>query len=315
MAQESRLSIVIESRSAEQQAVDLEKALAALDKAGVRVSGTASKLARELHEAGKAAGRSSEEAKRATVSWQGLGTALKGLGLGLSVGGLVSMFKSVATDVEALNKMSEQIGIAIEDLGALRYAAADMAGMAEGRFDMALRRMTRRIGEAADGGGPAADALKRLKLEARELARMDAGTQFRTIADAIASMPTQADRLRVTMALFDTEGMPLVTMLQKGSGAITEMEAEARRLGVTINKVDAGRIEELNSAFERIRAQIQGVKQEAAIASLPAVELLSSGLEKLAGNFDVIAKVVGGAVAANRHACDIHGLSFMFCTV
>lgn len=59
------------------------------------------------------------------------------------------MFKSVATDVEALNKMSEQIGIAIEDLGALRYAAADMAGMAEGRFDMALRRMTRRIGEAA----------------------------------------------------------------------------------------------------------------------------------------------------------------------
>ncbi len=180
MAQESRLSIVIESRSAEQQAVDLEKALAALDKAGLRVSATAPKVARDLNEVGRAAGRSSEEAKRATVSWQGLGTALKGLGLGLSVGSLVSMFRSVATDVEALNKMSEQIGIAIEDLGALRYAAADMAGMAEGRVDMALRRMTRRIGEAADGGGPAADALKRLKLEARELARMDAGTQFRT---------------------------------------------------------------------------------------------------------------------------------------
>lgn len=48
MAQESRLSIVIDSRSAEQKAKDLEGALAAMDAAGIRVVGTSRKAGASL---------------------------------------------------------------------------------------------------------------------------------------------------------------------------------------------------------------------------------------------------------------------------
>jgi len=50
---ESRLSIVIDSRSAEQKAKDLEKALDAMDTAGVRVVSTAGKAGRSTDAAGK----------------------------------------------------------------------------------------------------------------------------------------------------------------------------------------------------------------------------------------------------------------------
>lgn len=40
MAQESRLAITIDSRSAEQKAKDLEQALAAMEAAGIRVVGS-----------------------------------------------------------------------------------------------------------------------------------------------------------------------------------------------------------------------------------------------------------------------------------
>lgn len=53
MANESRLSITIDSRSAEQQAQDLEKALVALDDAGIRVVGTTTKAGRSSATAGR----------------------------------------------------------------------------------------------------------------------------------------------------------------------------------------------------------------------------------------------------------------------
>lgn len=53
MPQESRLSITIDSRSAEQQAVDLEKALKALGAAGVRVTSAAGQAGKSADTAGR----------------------------------------------------------------------------------------------------------------------------------------------------------------------------------------------------------------------------------------------------------------------
>lgn len=207
----------------------------------------------------------------------------------------VAFYRSGSESVDALAKMSDQIGIATEDLGALRYAAQQMSGMAEGTFDVSLRRMTRRITEAADGAGPAVGALKSLRLEAGELARMSPDQQFRAIADAMKEIPTQGERLRATMAIFDTEGVPLINTLMQGSEAIGELEERAHSLGLTISRVDAAQVEAANNALAESAATMAAFQQQLAVQFAPVVKAatdLITGMSGELGGMDSVAERV-----------------------
>lgn len=63
MSNESRLSIVIDSRTAEQQADDLAKALTVLDEAGIRVTETTSKAGKSARDAGDGFSKAGKDAK------------------------------------------------------------------------------------------------------------------------------------------------------------------------------------------------------------------------------------------------------------
>ena len=189
-----------------------------------------------------------------------------------AAGAFAYMTRQGMQQVGQLAAFSDQIGIASEELGALRYAAQQFSGMAEGTFDVSLRRMTRRIAEAAAGSGPAVNAIKSLRLEATELARMTPDQQFRAIADAMQSIGSQGQRLRTTMAIFDTEGVPLVNTLSKGADAIRQMEQEAHALGLTINRLDAAKVEAANAALDRSAKTTQAFFQQMAVQAAPVIE-------------------------------------------
>jgi len=242
-------------------------------------------------------------------------TMAKGVAVGVAaaVASLSALYVSGARSVEQLSRMSDQIGIASDDLGALRYAAQEMAGVAEGTFDNALRRMTRRVTEAGDGTGPAVGALQSLRLEASELARMSPDQQFRAIADAMREIPDQGERLRATMAIFDTEGMPLVNALSQGSDAIREMEEQARLLGYTINDLDAAKVEQAQRAMGRIGTNMQVFTQQLAVQFAPVVEAamrqITGMTDGMGGMQRVAMRVFGAVVKSIGFVADaIHGV-------
>lgn len=205
----------------------------------------------------------------------------------------VAFYRAGSQSVSALAGMSDQIGVATEDLGALRFAAQQMSGMAEGTFDVSMRRMARRITEAADGAGPAVGALKSLRLEAGELARMSPDAQFRAIADAMKEIPTQGERLRATMAIFDTEGVPLINTLMQGSEAIGELEERAHSLGLTISRVDAAQVEAANNALAESAATMAAFQQQLAVQFAPVVKAatdLITGMSDELGGMDSVAE-------------------------
>lgn len=63
------------------------------------------------------------------------------------------MVRGAIKDIDQLALMSGQIGVSTEKLSGLSYAVHQMADVSAGTFDTALRRMTRRIAEAADETG------------------------------------------------------------------------------------------------------------------------------------------------------------------
>src|SRR5690625_7544145 len=73
-------------------------------------------------------------------------TMAKGVdeGVAAAVASLSALYVSRARSVDQPSRMSAQLGMATGDLGALRYAAQEPAGAAQGALGSALRRLTRR---------------------------------------------------------------------------------------------------------------------------------------------------------------------------
>lgn len=231
-----------------------------------------------------------------------LGTVIgDAIGKGLNKVGeaLYNMTLGIAKDVDQLSKFSQQIGVSTESLSRLQYAAGQMANVSEQQFGMALRRMTRRIEEAKDGAGPAAAALERLGLSARELARMSPDQQFRKLAEAMKDAQSQGGRLRDTMAIFDTEGMPLVNMLAAGSDRIREFEEEADKLGVTVGQDLVADALAFQNELRKLEGVKKGLKQTIASELLPTLTQMTSKFtdaEDAAGRLDKVARVASTGV-------------------
>ncbi|WP_193090557.1 tape measure protein [Advenella sp. FME57] len=77
MSNESRLSIVIESRNAKQQAADLVKALEVLDSAGVRVTSTTNKAGKSAQEAGNSFSKAGKDAKSGSTGVDSLNKSIE----------------------------------------------------------------------------------------------------------------------------------------------------------------------------------------------------------------------------------------------
>jgi len=131
---------------------------------------------------------------------------------------------------DSISKTASKLGIGTDELQEYQHAAK-LAGIEVRTFNMATQRMVRRISEAAKGQGEAKGALEELGLSATKLNKMSPDQQLLVIADSMATVGNQADRVRLSMRLFDSEGVAMVNMLGEGSEAILAMREEFRALG------------------------------------------------------------------------------------
>lgn len=208
---------------------------------------------------------------------------------------LIRMTRQGLQSVDALSRFSDQIGVSTEALGTLRYAAQQMAGVSDQTFDMSLRRMTRRIAEAAAGSGAAQKSLQALGLEAKQLAQLSPDEQFRAIAESMRGISSQGERLRATMAIFDTEGVPLVRAMQQGREAIEAAEAEARALGLAISEIDAEKVFRANQSFSRIGQTTTALSQQLAVQFAPILEEISNRIFGISGEFGGVGQAAQSA--------------------
>ena len=217
---------------------------------------------------------------------------------GAAAGALAVAMKNVITqmnEIDVIAKASAKLGLATEELVGLRLAASEFSGVGSRQFDTALQRMTRRVAEAAAGTGEAKKAIAELGLDARQLAAAGPAEAFKRIAEAIRTVESPADRLRLAFKLFDSEGAALVTTLGAGRKGIEGVERAASRLGITFSKVDAAKVEAANDAWGRMKASITGVWRQLTVALAPT-------LEKLANEFTEFAVKEGPAMAESIQA-------------
>ena len=204
-------------------------------------------------------------------------TALVGVAGAAGFGLLV---KSSLTSIDTLAKTASKIGTTTEALGKLRFAA-ELSGVATTTVDMAMQRFTRRLAEAAKGTGEAKGALKELNIDARALLKLSLDEQVLALSDAFGKQKNAADKVRLAMKLFDSEGVALVNTLGLGTEALKEMFGEAESLGFIMSSEAAKGVEETNDSIKTLSRVIKGIKDQFTAALAPAIKLAVVKLQEL----------------------------------
>jgi hypothetical protein len=212
---------------------------------------------------------------------------------------LAASISQAADRIDHLAKTADKLGVPIQRLQALQRAG-ELTGVSVNTMNMAVQRMTRRVSEAANGTGEAVKALKELGLDAQQLANMSPDKQFQSIANAMQNVSSQGDRVRLAMRLFDSEGVSLVNTLAQGSAFIDETAKRLTKLGVTLSRIDAAKVEMAGDAFSELKLVSQGVTNQLAIQFAPVIKeiatLISDSAAETGGFKDRVISFVDVAV-------------------
>lgn len=174
-----------------------------------------------------------------------------------AVGGLGAFALAQANLIDQAGDAADRLGTTTSNLLALRYAAKLTGSEAES-LDAAIAKMNANLGDAATKGGPAADALAALGLDARQLAAVDPAEAFQRIVAGFEKIPNPAQRAALAMDIFGKGGIALLGTIKAGPAEVARLAAEFQSIG-GITESTRGQIGAMFDSFDRLGLLISAV--------------------------------------------------------
>lgn len=217
---------------------------------------------------------------------------------------MVNDFAQVADET---NKLARRVGATAEAIQELDYVA-ERSGVSINLMRNSIEKLNAKASQAMSGATEMQKVFGELGLSSERIARADPGEQMTLIAEAMQRLPSDADRTRLAMKLFEEEGRAMVTVFEGGSEAIATMREEARKLGL-FSSEDAARAEEYNDRLLDAQMAFKGIKNLVGAALLPSLtDLLVKFRDFFIQNREFIASGIVGAVEGLGHALRIAGV-------
>jgi hypothetical protein len=216
---------------------------------------------------------------------------------GLVVGSLLAIYKQQATVIDQTAKYADSIGIQTSALTELRHAAG-LSGISVKDLDKSVENLTRRVADAAfKGTGPLKDTLDALKIDVNELNKLKPDQQLGILADALSEVSSQSERTRIAYELFGRSGIGMLKLLEGGSAGLNAMRNEAQQLGLSLNRIDANKIEMANDNIARAESVWGSFSQHLATEAAPVIgslaELFLENAKQVGGMGSYAADTVG----------------------
>jgi hypothetical protein len=221
----------------------------------VRIGADATGLISGLSDADKALGRT--QAKFA----EGVKAAVAFAGAAAAAGAAVfSLVQSVAKSADELGKLSQKVGVSVESLSALKFAA-QLSDLSLDGLGTGLRQLAKNMQEAQTGTGDASAAFRALNIAVEESRGKLKPTEevLLQVAERFAGMEDGAGKTALAMKIFGKAGADLIPFLNQGRAGIEALKLEAERLGVVISNDAAKSAEEFNDNLTRLKASSEGL--------------------------------------------------------
>ena len=225
-------------------------------------------------------------------AFNSLNSSLKGLGaafseikshwLGItaaigSAAGIIHTFRSIVHEGEQLHKISQQIGISVEHLSGLKYAA-ELSEASIEDLTVGVKFLSKALTGTNEEGKDTTQILKALKVTSND--PYDALLQ---IADAFSKMEDGAGKTAIAIQLFGRGGLSLIPLLKEGSEGIRQMHGELEKMGGVLSEKTAKNMDEFNDNITKLTTNITAHLLPAVSAAVDKLNNLfsSKGRQKI----------------------------------
>jgi hypothetical protein len=197
-----------------------------------------------------------------------------GASFATAVAGAVSAlsFRETLDAADALQDLSERVGIAASTLSEFRYAAK-LTGTGTETLARGLRALALEATQAASGNKEAEALWRSIGVTVT-----DAAGKMRSLDDLLVDVAERfsgyedgARKVALANALFGRSGQELLPFLSLGRSGLAAMRTEARALGAVISDDLAKQASEFNDNLDRMGALMRSVGVAVAGDALPAL--------------------------------------------
>lgn len=214
--------------------------------------------------------------KFGAIAGAAVGTALVGIGVAI---------QHAIDQADELGKTAQKIGVPIEQLSKLKYAA-DLSGLSLEGLSTGLGKLAKNMSLAAGGSEEAQKGFKAVGVSVT-----DAGGALRPVADVVAdvagkfeNMKDGAGKTALAMEVFGKSGRDLIPLLNTGAAGLKEMYQEAEQLGLVISEKTFKAAEAFNDNLTRLKRVQEGLALTIVAQLGPALQTLSGLLVETVKN-------------------------------
>ncbi len=169
----------------------------------------------------------------------------------LTAGNLIRMTEAAIDAADAMGKLAQKSGIAVEALSGLSFAAR-MGDLSSEEFANALKFLNKTMAETGRG-------------------TEDTDARLMELADQFAAMEDGPQKAKLALDNFGKAGVQLIPFLNQGSEAIRKQREEAKAFGLVINQEFADNADRFNDNMFRIKSSVQGLFLAVAEQLLPTI--------------------------------------------
>jgi hypothetical protein len=224
-------------------------------------------------------------------------------------GAFNSFVAGSAAAVASVDDLSQRTGVSTQTLQAYQFAA-EKSGVSVEAFGKGVQKLGINLGEAQTGNKGAIKSFADLGLSVQELSRLSPEAAFEAVAAAISQLPGPAQQAAAAVSLFGKSGAELVPMFAEGAGYLSEMRAEAERLGLVLSKDQVQGLATLDDSIQAVSLTFRAFQQRVTAELAPSLIAAAESAATFIAALDVqeVAKsaeaAIGGVVEVARAAAD-----------
>ncbi|WP_312582995.1 phage tail tape measure protein [Atlantibacter hermannii] len=212
----------------------------------------------------------------------------------------INLLKTTSKQIAETDRLAKSLRMSTQDLLAWQFAS-QKAGVSGEQMADIFKDIGDKIGDAVlNQSGEAVDALNALGLSAKKLSTETPDKQLLAIAGALEKVGTNAEKITILESL-GNDLSKLLPLFDNNSQKLQQFLKLSREYGVAPDPQSIDDLVKVNSLFEDMETQAQGLKLEIA-AGLARVDLtpLQKGLGELRSVFtdpkimQGLAEMVGG---------------------
>ncbi len=201
-------------------------------------------------------------------------------GASQAVRSLVGIGQASAETIDSTSKLAARLGMTYGELAGLAYAG-DLAGVGMDTIANAATKADVAFVKAAGGSKEAAAKFAAIGLSVDKLSGMTASERFDAIAQAISTLPSEAQKAAAAVSIFGKAGAQLLPLFAGGAAGIQAARAEADKFGMALTNMQGQNVEAMNDAFTRAQKAVGGVIDQVVAYLAPAIQNVTDGLTAL----------------------------------